>query len=85
MHDQLSDGRSVRLLNVIDDFNREALGIEVDFSLPANCDVRALEQLIKWKGKIATIRSDNGPEYTGKILMPWAANQNIILRFIQPG
>lgn len=35
MHDQLSDGRSVRLLNVIDDFNREALAIEVDFSLPA--------------------------------------------------
>ncbi|EEP93582.1 ISxcd1 transposase, partial [Yersinia aldovae ATCC 35236] len=36
MYDQLSDGRSVRLLNVIDDFNREALAIEVDFSLPAS-------------------------------------------------
>jgi len=35
MHDRLSDGRSVRLLNIIDDFNREALAIEVDFSLPA--------------------------------------------------
>ena len=69
MHDQLSDGRSVRLLNVIDDFNREALAIEVDFSLPANRVVRTLEQLIEWKGKPAAIRCDNGPEYTSKVLM----------------
>lgn len=47
MHDQLSDGRSVRLLNVIDDFNREALAIEVDFSLPASRVVRTLEQFIE--------------------------------------
>lgn len=85
MHDQLSDGRSVRLLNVIDDFNREALAIEVDFSLPANRVVRILEQHIEWKGKPAAIRCDNGPEYTGKVLMSWAAQQNITLRFIQPG
>ncbi|WP_416222820.1 IS3 family transposase [Yersinia sp. SCPM-O-B-9106 (C-191)] len=85
MHDQLSDGRSVRLLNIIDDFNREALAIEVDFSLPANRVVRTLEQLIEWKGKPEVIRCDNGPEYTGKILMLWAAQQNITLRFIQPG
>jgi len=47
MHDQLSDGRSVRLLNIIDDFNRGALVIEVDFSLPASRVVRTLEQLIE--------------------------------------
>jgi putative transposase len=39
MHDQLVDGRSIRTLNVIDDFNREALGIEVDFSLPSAGDL----------------------------------------------
>ncbi len=55
MHDQLSDGRSVRLLNVIDDFNREALAIEVGFSLPASRVVRILEQLIEWKGKPTSI------------------------------
>jgi len=44
MHDQLNDGRSYRLLNVIDDFNREGLGIEVDFSLPAERVIRSLEQ-----------------------------------------
>ncbi len=85
MHDQLSDGRSVRLLNVIDDFNREALAIEVDFSLPTSRVVRTLEQLIEWKGKPAAIRCDNGPGYTGKVLISWAYQQNIMLRFIQPG
>ncbi len=85
MHDQLSDGRSVRLLNVIDDFNREALAIEVDFSLPTSRVSRTLEQLIEWKGKPTVIRCDNGLEYTGKMLMSWAVHQNITLRFIQPG
>ena len=46
MHDQLEDGRSIRLFNVIDDFNWEALGIEVDFSLPTERVVRSLDQMI---------------------------------------
>jgi len=50
MHDQLEDGRCFRLFNVIDDFNREALGIEIDFSLPAERVIRALEQIIEWRG-----------------------------------
>lgn len=48
MHDQLQDGRSIRLLNVIDDFNREALGIEVDLSLPSHRVMRTLEQIMAW-------------------------------------
>lgn len=85
MHDQLSDGRSVRLLNVIDDFNREALAIEVDFSLPAIRVIKTLEQIIEWKGKPVSIRCDNGPEYSGNTLMTWAKQQDIRLNFIQPG
>ena len=46
MHDQLQDGRNFRLFNVIDDFNREALGIEVDFSLPSERVIRALNQIM---------------------------------------
>ena len=46
MHDQLSDERSVRLFNVIDDFNREVLGIEIDCSLPEERVIRALKQII---------------------------------------
>lgn len=47
MHDQLQDGRSFRLLNVIDDFNREDLAIEADFSLPSKRVIRTLEQIME--------------------------------------
>jgi putative transposase len=62
MHDQLSNGRSIRLLNVIDDFNREALGIEVDFSMPSERVIRSLGQIIAWRRCPGVIRCDNGPE-----------------------
>ena len=58
MADRLGDGRQFRLLNVLDDFNREGLGIEVDFSLPAERVVRALNQIIEWR---VTVRSDRYP------------------------
>jgi len=51
-----------RVFNVMDDVNREALGIEVGFSLPAARVIRVLEQIIQWSGKPASIRCDNGPE-----------------------
>lgn len=60
--DRLGDGRQFRLLNVLDDFNSEGLGIEIDFSLPAGRVVRALNQIIEWRGAPRTIRVDNGPE-----------------------
>jgi putative transposase len=85
MHDQLADGRSIRLFNVIDDFNREGLGIEVDFSLPAERVIRSLNQIIEWRGKPKRIRSDNGPEYISHLLKNWAEQQSIELAYIQPG
>lgn len=85
MHDQLSDGRGFRLLNVIDDFNREALGIEIDFSLPAERVIRTLEQIIEWRGKPAVIRCDNGPENISGAVQSWAARKQIRLDYIQPG
>lgn len=72
MADRLADGRQFRLLNVLDDFNREGLGIEVDFSLPAERVVRALDQIIEWRGKPMAIRVDNGPEYISATLAIWA-------------
>lgn len=85
MHDQLADGRSIRTLNVIDDFNREALGIEVDFSLPAARVARVLNQIIEHRGRPLAIRCDNGPEYAGSTLLAWAQKRGIKLDFIQPG
>lgn len=85
MHDQLIDGRSIRLFNVIDDFNREGLAIEVDFSLPAVRVIRALNQVIEWRGKPKKIRCDNGPEYVSVILLNWAQQHAIQIEYIQPG
>jgi putative transposase len=51
MADRLGGGRQFRLLNVLDDFNREGLGIEVDFSLPAERVIRSLTLIIAWRGK----------------------------------
>ena len=50
------DGRAFRLLNVLEDFNREGLGIEIDFSLPAERVIRSLNRIIEWRGKPETIR-----------------------------
>jgi len=58
----LQDGRSIRLFNVNDYFYRDALWINVDFSLPSEQVIRSLDQIIAWRGKPAVIRADNGPD-----------------------
>lgn len=85
MSDSLRDGRTIRTFNVIDDYNREGLTIDVDFSLPAQRVIRSLEQLIEWRGKPESLRCDNGPEYISKELEKWAENHDITLKFIEPG
>lgn len=85
MHDQLHNGRSYRLLNVIDDYNREGLAIEADFSLPAERVIRVLEQIIEERGVPRVLRCDNGPEYISNCLQVWAAKKGVRLEYIQPG
>jgi putative transposase len=85
MHDQLADGRCIRLLNVIDDCSREVLGMEIDFSLPSERVIRTLDQIIEWRGKPAMIRSDNGPEYISKVFADWTHARGIQHLLIQPG
>lgn len=85
MHDELENGRKFRLLNIIDDFNREGLEIEVDFSLPALRVIRTLERIIEQRGRPKNIRCDNGPEYISGALQEWAEKQKITLQYIQPG
>jgi len=85
MQDNLADGRSFRTFNVLDDYNREGLGIEVGISLPTRRVIRALDQIIEWRGKPDGIRCDNGPEYISSDLAVWAKKHRIKLHFIQPG
>jgi putative transposase len=83
--DSLENGRAFRTLNIIDDFNREGLWIEVDTSLPAWRVIRVLEMLILWRGAPQRLRMDNGPELISKLLAEWAAAKGIVLDHIQPG
>lgn len=71
MSDALMTGRKIRTLNLIDDFNREALTVEVDTSLPAERVIRVLEQVVAWRGKPQRIRVDNGPEFISTKLGLW--------------
>jgi putative transposase len=85
MSDALTDGRKFRLFNVIDDFNREFLCIDIDTSLPARRVIRALERLIEARGLPKALRCDNGPEFISHLLQEWCEARSIRLQYIQPG
>ncbi len=70
---------------VLDDFNREGLGIEADRWLPSARVIRSLEQIIEWRGSPSVIRCDNSPEYISEALRDWARSRGIRLEHIQPG
>lgn len=85
MSDSLWDGRKYRLLNIVDDYNREVLHIEADTSLPTVRLIRALEYLHEFRGLPKMIRVDNGPEFISAKLDDWCKKHKITLVFIQPG
>ena len=85
MSDALVTGRTFRTFNIIDDFNREALWIEVDTSLPAERVIRVFDTLATWRGYPRQIRSDNGPEFLSGKLERWAEKHGVELAYIQPG
>jgi putative transposase len=85
MGDTLYDGRCYRLLNVLDEGNREALAIEIDFSLPSGRVIALLEQLVALYGAPAWIRVDNGPEFIAEAVRAWCEAHGIALRHIAPG
>lgn len=85
MSDALLNGQRLRTLNIIDDFNREVLAIEVDTSLPAKRVVRVLERIADWRGYPRSLRIDNGPEFIASALELWAQTHHVVLDFIRPG
>jgi putative transposase len=85
MADNLWSGKRYRLLNVIDEFNRELLETEVDTSLQSIRVIRVLERIIDWRGKPEAIRVDNGPEFISTQLEMWSERNDIKLLFIRPG
>ena len=85
MSDSLTDGRSFRVLNVIDDYNRECLLTQGSLSFPSERVIRHLEELIACYGKPRYIRTDNGPEFTSKIYKQWCKEREIIPVYSEPG
>jgi putative transposase len=85
MSDALWSDRRFRTFNVVDDFNREVLAIEVDFNLPAARVVRTLERIAAVRGYPLKLRLDNGPELISVTLADWAEQHGVTLEFIKPG
>jgi putative transposase len=85
MSDAFADGRRFRVFNVIDDFSRECLAIEVGTSLPGLVVTRVLDRVAAKRGYPAVIVTDNGPEFRGREMDAWAYRHGIRLHFIDPG
>ena len=72
---QSRDGQSYRLLNIIDDYKREGMVMEVGLSLPASRVIRTLNQLLEYRTTPQAIRCDNGPEFTSHEFQSWATQK----------
>lgn len=85
MSDSLVDGRKFRTLNIMDDYNREILTMDISTSIPSERVIRVLDRLGEQRGLPEQIRIDNGPEYISNKLRIWANKNTVELMFIQPG
>ena len=85
MSDTLWDGRRFRSFNVVDNFNREGLCIEIDLNLPAARVVRVLDRIAAWRGYPGKLRLDNDLEFIATAMADWVERNAVVLEFIQPG
>jgi putative transposase len=85
IEDRLMDGRKLKTYTLIDEYTKESLAIEMDTSLGGQRVVQILERVSALRGYPKSIRSDNGPEFTGKALFGWSDTNKVIHIFIEPG
>jgi putative transposase len=85
VHDQMTDGRRFRILGIVDDCTRECLGLIADTSISGVRVARELDRIIAWRGKPASIVSDNGTELTSNAILAWAEAHGVAWHYIDPG
>jgi putative transposase len=85
MQDTLENGRKFRVLNIIDDFNRESLTINISYSFPSEKVIEILEEVIEWRGKPESIRTENGTEFIAHAFTNFCIRKNIEHIKIQKG
>jgi putative transposase len=85
MSDMLYAGKRFRTFNVIDDFNREVIHIEIDTSITARRLIRVFERLRFERGLPNILRTDNGPEFLSGEFVAWAESFGMMIQYIQPG
>jgi transposase InsO family protein len=83
--DRTREGRPLKLLNVIDEFTRECLAIEVSRKQSSRDVLRTLAGLVLRHGVPEHIRSDNGPEFVAKAVRQWLSRLGVQTLFIEPG
>ena len=85
VHDQLADGRRLRILNVLDDITKECLAAVVDTSISGKRVARELSAVVARRGKPELIVSDHGTEFTSNAMLAWTQAEGIAWHFIAPG
>lgn len=83
--DTLSSGRQFRMLNIVDEYTREALDIVVDYGIDADATVATLDRLVAARGWPEFIRCDNGPELTANAIRDWCRLGRSGVHYIDPG
>lgn len=83
--DTLHNKVRFRTFNVIDDYNREVLGIDIATGMPSARVTRYLDRLAAWHGYPDKVRVDNGPEFTSFEFMEWAKRHSVKIDYIKPG
>lgn len=83
--DALSSGRRLKCLTIVDDFTKEAIELLLDHSITGDYVTRALDQVVRFRGAPRAIRTDQGPEFTGRALDQWAYRNGVDLKLIEPG
>jgi putative transposase len=83
--DQLDDGRRLKALTIVDDFTKESVQIALDHGMSSHYVARVLDDTVRFRGRPAAIRTDQGPEFTARALDQWAYRNGVALKLIQAG